>query len=135
MPPVSGFPGTGGLIAYLFSVRLELADVYCTELLAVLRILLGIERNLLTLFQSLEALAYDCREMYEYVVAAVIVGDESVAFLRIEPLNCTVVHFGTSIIKIYFPDYFLIKLHFGRLLRNSHAFAIHHNKLMTYKNM
>ena len=28
---------------------------------------------------------------------AIIVGDESVAFLRIEPLNCTVVHFGTSI--------------------------------------
>ena len=79
MPPVSGFPGTGGLIAYLFSVRLELADVYCTELLAVLRILLGIERNLLTLFQSLEALAYDCREMYEYVISAVVVGNKAVS--------------------------------------------------------
>ena len=39
--------------------------------------------------------------VYEYVVAAVVVGDESVAFLRIEPLNCTVVHFGTSINKIF----------------------------------
>ena len=97
MPPVSGFPGTGGLIAYLFSVRLELADVYCTELLAVLRILLGIEGNLLALFKSLEALAYDCGEVYENVVAAVVVGNESIAFLRIKPLNCTVVHFGTSI--------------------------------------
>lgn len=77
--------------------ELEFNYVNSAKLLAVLRILLCIESNLLALFKSLEAFAYDCGEVYEYVVAAVIVGDESVAFLRIEPLNCTVVHFGTSI--------------------------------------
>lgn len=84
----------------LFNSRLfelEFNYVNSAKLLAVLRILLCIESNLLALFKSLEAFAYDCGEVYEYVVAAVIVGDESVAFLRIEPLNCTVVHFGTSI--------------------------------------
>ena len=77
--------------------ELEFNYVNSAKLLAVLRILLCVESNLLALFKSLEAVAYDCGEVYEYVVAAVVVGDESVAFLRIEPLNCTVVHFGTSI--------------------------------------
>ena len=83
----------------LFSLLFELEFNYVNsaKLLAVLRILLCVESNLLALFKSLEAVAYDCGKVYEYVVAAVIVGDESVAFLRIEPLNCTVVHFGTSI--------------------------------------
>ena len=77
--------------------ELEFNYVNSAKLLAVLRILLCVESNLLALFKSLEAVAYDCGKVYEYVVAAIIVGDESVAFLRIEPLNCTVVHFGTSI--------------------------------------
>ena len=83
------------LVSLLF--ELEFNYVNSAKLLAVLRILLCVESNLLTLFKSLEAVTYDCGKVYEYVVAAVIVGDESVAFLRIEPLNCTVVHFGTSI--------------------------------------
>ena len=83
------------LVSLLF--ELEFNYVNSTKLLAVLRILLGIEGNFLTLFQSLEALAYDSGEVNEYIVAAVVVGNKSVAFLRIEPLNCTVVHFGTSI--------------------------------------
>ena len=81
--------------------ELEFNYVNSAKLLAVLRILLCVESNLLALFKSLEAVAYDCGKVYEYVVAAIIVGDESVAFLRIEPLNCTVVHFGTSINKIF----------------------------------
>ena len=83
------------LVSLLF--ELEFNYVNSAKLLAVLRILLCVESNLLALFKSLEAVAYDCGKVYEYVVAAIIVGDESVAFLRIEPLNCTVVHFGTSI--------------------------------------
>ena len=83
------------LVSLLF--ELEFNYVNSAKLLAVLRILLCVESNLLALFKSLEAVAYDCGKVYEYVVAAIIVGDESVAFLRIEPLNCAVVHFGTSI--------------------------------------
>ena len=76
----------------MFSLLFELEFNYVNsaKLLAVLRILLCVESNLLALFKSLEAVAYDCGEVYEYVVAAVVVGDESVAFLRIEPLNCTI---------------------------------------------
>lgn len=95
-PPVSFLTKRPFLIG-----KLALNYVYSAQLLAVLRILLGIEGNFLTLFQSLEALAYDSGEVNEYVVAAVVVGNKSVAFLRIEPLNCTVVHFGTSINKIF----------------------------------
>ena len=92
----SGYSRNGSsLFSLLF--ELEFNYVNSAKLLAVLRILLCVESNLLALFKSLEAVAYDCGEVYEYVVAAVVVGDESVAFLRIEPLNCTVVHFGTSI--------------------------------------
>ena len=87
------------LVSLLF--ELEFNYVNSAKLLAVLRILLCVESNLLALFKSLEAVAYDCGKVYEYVVAAIIVGDESVAFLRIEPLNCTVIHFGTSINKIF----------------------------------
>ena len=95
-PPVSFLTERPFLIG-----KLALNYVYSAQLLAVLRILLGIEGNFLTLFQSLEALAYDSGEVNEYIVAAVVVGNKSVAFLRIEPLNCTVILFGTSINKIF----------------------------------
>lgn len=45
----------------------------------------------LTLFQSLEAIALDSGEMYEYILS-ILTGDEAIAFLRIEPLNSTLVH-------------------------------------------
>ena len=54
--------------------------------------------NSLTLFQSLEAFSLDSGEMYEYVLAA-LCGNEAVALLRIKPLNCTLIHFGTLHIK------------------------------------
>ena len=88
-PPVSFLTKRPFLIG-----KLALNYVYSAQLLAVLRILLGIEGNFLTLFQSLEALAYDSGEVNKYIVAAVVVGNKSVAFLRIEPLNCTVIHCG-----------------------------------------
>ena len=65
------------LVSLLF--ELEFNYVNSAKLLAVLRILLCVESNLLALFKSLEAVAYDCGKVYEYVVAAIIVGDESVA--------------------------------------------------------
>ena len=87
-------PGRGSLFVF----KLELYNIDSTKLLAVLRILLSIESNLLALFESLEAFAYDCREVYEYIIAAVVVGNKSVALFRVEPLNCTVVHFASSLI-------------------------------------
>ncbi len=34
--------------------------------------------------------------MYKYIVAAIIIGDEAKALIRVEPLNCTLIHAGTS---------------------------------------
>ena len=83
------------LVSLLF--ELEFNYVNSAKLLAVLRILLCVESNLLALFKSLEAVAYDCGKVYEYFLAVSIVGDETVTLLSVKPLNCTVVHFGTSI--------------------------------------
>ena len=35
----------------------------------------------------------DCGKVYEYFLAVSIVSDETITFLRIEPLNCTVIHY------------------------------------------
>ena len=56
------------------------------------------EGNCLAFFKSLETLAVDSGEMYEYVLAA-LCGNEAVALLRIKPLNCTLIHVGTLHIK------------------------------------
>lgn len=45
----------------------------------------------LTLFQSLETIGLNSGEVYEYIFA-VFTGDKTVTFLRIEPLNRTLVH-------------------------------------------
>ena len=52
-------------------------------------------RNCLSLFESLEALALDCRKMYEYI-RSVLTGNKTIAFFCVEPLYCTLVHLGTS---------------------------------------
>jgi hypothetical protein len=68
----------------------------------------NIEGNCLALFQSLEALSVDSGEMYEYILAA-LSGDETITLLRIEPLNCTLIHVGTLHIKIIFDSAFIKK--------------------------
>lgn len=73
------------------------SNVGSAGLAAVLRIGLGIESNLLTFLERLEALSVDCGEMYKYFLAGCIVGDETITLLCVEPLNCTVVHCGTSL--------------------------------------
>ena len=50
-----------------------------------------VERYLLTLVESLEALALNCAEVNEYVLA-VIYGDESVPFALVEPFYGTLCH-------------------------------------------
>lgn len=69
--------------------KLHSNNVYRSQLLGILRILLGLERNLLTLFKSLEAFALDCRKMYEYILAALIIANEAITLLSVEPLYCT----------------------------------------------
>jgi hypothetical protein len=46
------------------------------------------ELNRLAFFQGFEAVALDCREVNEYIVA-VLYGDKTVAFFCVKPLNCT----------------------------------------------
>lgn len=109
-------------------------NVGSTDLAAVLRITLGIESNLLALFEGLETISVDCGEMYEYFFAGCIVGDETITLLCIKPLNCTVVHFGTSfIIKGHYARFYLIIL--KRRTKKSHIFVNHHqscNDLQKY---
>lgn len=73
------------------------SNVGSAGLVAVCGICLGIEGNLLTLLKRLEALSIDSGEMYEYFLAGCIVGDETITLLCVEPLNCTVIHDGTSL--------------------------------------
>ena len=68
------------------------SNVGSTNLAAVLRVTLGIKSNLLTFFQRLEALSVDSGEVYENFLTVSAVGDETVALLSVEPLNCTVIH-------------------------------------------
>ena len=67
-------------------------NINCTHLAAVLRISFYVEGNLLSLIQGLEAVNHDGREMYEYIIAALIVRDEAVALLSVEPFNGTRIH-------------------------------------------
>ena len=50
-----------------------------------------VERYLLTLVKSLEALALNCAEVDEYVLA-VVYGDEAVAFALVEPFDSSLCH-------------------------------------------
>jgi len=81
-----------------FAVHIQLqsnrTNVDCSQLCAVLRIGLGVKRDLLTLGERFEALGLDCREMNEHIVAALFVGNKAVAFFCVEPLHCTFIHFG-----------------------------------------
>jgi len=43
------------------------------------------EGNLLTFIKSFVAVALDCREMYEYIFAAIVWSDETKTFIRVEP--------------------------------------------------
>lgn len=84
---------TGGRIIHLQS-NLRYTDIYSAQLAAVLGISLGVKRNVLTFSQRLEAITHDSRKMYEYVISAVIVCEEAIAFVCIKPFYCTVIHFG-----------------------------------------
>ena len=47
--------------------------------------------NLIILIERLEALHVQACEMHEYIIT-VLIGNESVTFLIVEPLDCSLVH-------------------------------------------
>ena len=49
-----------------------------------------LKSNLLALLQGLEAIGLDGGEMHKDVLAALIVGNEAITLLCVEPLDCTV---------------------------------------------
>ena len=71
---------------------LRVLNVDGAQLAAVLRIGLGLIRDLLALRQGLVALGNDRRKMDEYVLPAVVVGNKTIALFRVEPLDSTFVH-------------------------------------------
>ena len=91
----------GAPIAFLN--RLLRNDVDRSQLRAVLGILLGLECDLLTLVQRLEALGLNCRKVNELIISAIVVGNEAVSLFSVEPLHCSGVHLGNLHLKILYP--------------------------------
>ena len=91
----------GAPIAFLN--RLLRNDVDRSQLRAVLGILLGLECDLLTLVQRLEALGLNCRKVNEHIISAIVVGNEAVSLFSVEPLHCSGVHLGNLHLKILYP--------------------------------
>jgi len=75
---------------------LQRVYVYRSALGAVFGIWLYFVTDFLTLFQSLEAVCLDGGEVYEHVFAALVVRDESISFVCVEPFYCTLLHGGAS---------------------------------------
>jgi len=72
----------------------------------------NVELNALAFVKRFEAVAYDCAEMYEYVISAFNF-DESEAFLCVKPFNCSCLH-GEFLQKLNLHDLFIsrkIKIH------------------------
>ena len=62
-------------------------NVDSTKLTAVFGIGLGFESNLLPFFQRTESFRLNCGEMHEYVVSALVGGNETVSLTVVEPSN------------------------------------------------
>ena len=67
---------------------------------------LDFEFNVLAFSQSFEAVTLDCREVYEYIFAAVSWSNETKTFRLVEPLNLTfnLCHFANSLDCILRPQ-------------------------------
>ena len=52
----------------------------------------NVEGDLLSLVEAMHPSAFDCADMHEHILAAVIWLDESKAFLPIEPLHGSLCH-------------------------------------------
>gem|GEM_PF-4388334 len=70
------------------SVIVESDSGYVNSRWAFLAVL-NFELNVLAFSQSFEAITLDCREVYEYIFAAVSRSNEAKTFRLVEPLNLT----------------------------------------------
>ena len=84
-----------------FTGCLDLLDVYSAQLGAVLGIGLGLEGDLLALFQSLKAVSHDSGEMHKHVVAALVVRNEAITLFCVKLFDCTVHHSAPPEIRSY----------------------------------
>ena len=74
-------------MSLLYPIRkLERLYVYCAQL-ALSLVHFFLELNLLAFLQRSVAIGLDCREMYEYILAAFVVRQESIALFCIKPFN------------------------------------------------
>lgn len=69
----------------LYGVSLQLSYVSCLRTAVTFS---DVEFNFLTFVKSLEAVALNCGEMYEYVLAAFIL-NKTVTLFCVKPFNCT----------------------------------------------
>lgn len=70
------------------TVKLQFYNVFCLWSTVALN---NVELNALAFVKRFETFAYDCGEMYEYIVAAFNF-DETEAFLSVKPFNCSCLH-------------------------------------------
>ena len=61
--------------------------VYGAKFAAVFGIGFCFKRNFLPFFQSAETLRLNCREVYENIVAALVVGNKTITLSVVEPFN------------------------------------------------
>ncbi len=84
--------------ALAFPARNRLRRLDVRSLFAF-RTLNDIKGNLLAFFQRLETAHVNCGEVREKIFATIIWSNKAKAFCIIEPLNCTVCHVKTSLLK------------------------------------
>ena len=70
--------------ALLFSESLQSGNINRAKLVGIFGIGFGFERNFLAFFQALVAVRLNSGIMYEYILAALIISDKDIAFLRVE---------------------------------------------------
>lgn len=65
-------------------------DINGAKFSAVLGIGFRLKCDLLPFFQRAETIRLNCGEMYENIVSALVIGNESVSFAVVEPFNSSV---------------------------------------------
>lgn len=67
-------------------------DVDGAQFACVLGVLLNVIVDLLTLGECFETVGHDAGKMHKDILAAIIVGDKTIAFAFVEPFYCSAVH-------------------------------------------
>ena len=112
---------------------LHYANINSPQLAGIFGIRLGGIGNLLTLFQSLEAVCDNSGEVNENIVAAVVVRNEAEAFCGVKPFYCTLIHVVVppKYKFVYRDELKFVQASFSIKKKNAHIFV--NRKTMTYK--